>query len=142
VDYETDTHEVKRNGKGWQGTEEIITYTVERGERHKLMGIEISGNKYFDTELLRSRLQIFGGAFASRGRFSRRLVESDRQSMQLLYQANGFLDAQVEAEIEDNYEGKDGDLLIHFKVQEGADACGLTFDRRAFMLLRKRNFSA
>src|SRR5712664_1298640 len=119
VDYETDTHEVKRNGKGWQGTEEIITYTVERGERHKLMGIEISGNKYFDTELLRSRLQIFGGAFASRGRFSRRLVESDRQSMELLYQANGFLDAQVEAEIEDDYEGKDGDLFIHFKVQEG-----------------------
>jgi outer membrane protein insertion porin family len=119
VDYETDTHEVKSNGKGWQGTEEIITYTVERGERHKLIGIEIVGNKYFDEELLRSRLQIFGGAFASRGRFSRRLVESDARSMQLLYQANGFLDAQVAADIEDDYDGKDGDLFIHFKIQEG-----------------------
>src|SRR5712664_242255 len=119
VDYETDTHEVKGNGKGWQGTEEIITYTVQRGERHKLIGIEITGNKYFDAELLRSRLQIFGGAFASRGRFSRRLVESDAQSMQLLYQANGFLDAKVEPEIEDDYEGKDGDLFIHFNVREG-----------------------
>jgi outer membrane protein insertion porin family len=119
VDYETDTHEVKSNGKGWQGTEEVITYTVERGERHKLMGIEITGNKYFDEELLRSRLQIFGGAFASRGRFSRRLVESDARSMQLLYQSNGFLDARIVTDIEDDYEGKDGDLLIHFKVQEG-----------------------
>ncbi len=88
VDYETDTHEVKGNGKGRQSTEEVITYTVQRGERHKLIGIEINGNKYFDAELLRSRLQIFGGAFASRGRFSRRLVESDARSMQLLYQAN------------------------------------------------------
>ena len=76
VDYETDTHKVKSSGKGWQGAEEVITYTVERGERHKLIGIEITGNRYFDAELLRSRLQIFGGAFASRGRFSRRLVES------------------------------------------------------------------
>jgi outer membrane protein assembly factor BamA len=119
VDYETDTHEVKRNGKGWQGAEEIITYTVERGERHKLIGIEITGNKYFDEDLLRSRLQIFGGAFASRGRFSRRLVESDAQSMRLLYQANGFLDAKVEYEIEDDYKGKKYDLFIRFKVQEG-----------------------
>src|SRR3989475_395208 len=119
VDYETDTHEVKGNGKGWQGTEEIITYTVKRGERHKLVGIEITGNKYFDEELLRSRLQIFGGAFASRGRFSRRLVESDSQSMRLLYNANGFLDAKIEYQIEDNYNRKQDDLFIRFRVQEG-----------------------
>src|SRR6267143_958584 len=119
VDYETDTHEVKGNGEGWQGTEEVITYTVKRGERHKLVGIEITGNKYFDEELLRSRLQIFGGAFASRGRFSRRLVESDAQSMRLLYLANGFLDAKVEYQIEDDYKGKEDDLFIRFKVQEG-----------------------
>jgi outer membrane protein insertion porin family len=119
VEYGTDTHEVKGNGKGWQGTEEIVTYKVKRGERHKLIGIEITGNKYFDTELLRSRLQIFHGAFASGGRFSRRLVESDGGSMQLLYQANGFLDAKVEPEIVDDYEGKHGDLFIRFKVREG-----------------------
>src|SRR5216684_3516627 len=119
VDYETDTHEVKGSGKGWQGTEEVIMYTVKRGERHKLIGIEITGNKYFDEELLRSRLQIFRGAFASRGRFSRRLVESDARSMQLIYQANGFLDAQIVADIEDDYDGKEGDLFIRFKVQEG-----------------------
>src|SRR5437879_3084352 len=119
VDYETDTHEVKRNGKAWQGEEEIITYSVERGEGDKMSGIEIVGNKYFDDDLLRSRLQIFGGAFASRGRFSRRLVESDARSMQLLYQANGFLDAQIETRIEDDYKGKEDDLFIRFKVHEG-----------------------
>jgi outer membrane protein insertion porin family len=119
VDYKTDTHEMKPNEKGWKGTEEIITYAVTRGERHKLMGIQITGNRYFDEELLRSRLQIFGGAFASRGRFSRRLVESDAQSMLLLYQANGFLDAKVEHQIEDDYKGKKDDLFIRFRVQEG-----------------------
>ncbi len=119
VNYTTETHEVKSNGGAARSTEEIITYTVERGDRHKLVGIEITGNKYFDTELLRSRLQIFGGAFGSAGRFSRRLVDADAQSMRSLYQANGFLDAKVEQQTEDNYKGKEGDLFIRFVVQEG-----------------------
>jgi outer membrane protein insertion porin family len=119
VDYKTETHEVKSSHGAAQTTEETITYTVERGVRHKLIGIEITGNKYFDMELLRSRLQIFGGAFGSAGRFSRRLVDSDAQSMRSLYQANGFLDAKVEQQTEDDYKGKEGDLFIRFVVQEG-----------------------
>src|SRR5256884_445641 len=119
VNYTTETHEAKPARGVARGTEEIITYKVERGNRHKLVGIEITGNKYFDTELLRSRLQIFGGAFASTGRFSRKLVDSDAQSMRDLYEANGFLDARVEAHVEDNYKGKEGDVFIRFEVQEG-----------------------
>jgi outer membrane protein insertion porin family len=119
VNYTSETHEGKSPRGGSPATEEVITYTVERGARHKLVGIEITGNKYFDTELLRSRLQIFGGAFASPGRFSRRLVESDAQSMRDLYQANGFLEAKVDAHVEDNYKGKEGDVFISFKIEEG-----------------------
>jgi outer membrane protein insertion porin family len=119
VDYATETREVKRNGSGWQGTEEVITYRVERGERHKLIGIEVTGNHYFSSELLRGRLQIFGGAFASHGRFSRRLVDSDAQSMRDLYISNGFLEAKIEGQVQDNYKGKEGDLFVRFKVEEG-----------------------
>ena len=117
VSYKIGMHDVKTSA--WQGMQETITYTVERGDRHKLVGIEISGNKYFDTELLKSRLQIFQGAFGSPGRFSRRLVDLDAQSMQSLYQANGFLDARVIPWVEDNYKGKEGDLFISFTVEEG-----------------------
>src|SRR5256884_8410666 len=119
VNYTTETHEVKSDHGAVRGTEEIITYTVERGDRHKLVGIKITGNRYFDTELVRSRLQVVGRAFGSAGRFSRRLVDSDAQSMRTLYQANGFLDAKVEQQTEDNYKGKEGDLFIRFVVQEG-----------------------
>ena len=117
VDYKIDMHDVK--SAAWQGAQETIAYTVERGDKHKLVGIEISGNKYFDTELLRSRLQIFQGAFGTPGRFSRRLVDADAQSMQGLYQANGFLDARVTSRVDDNYKGKEGDVFISFAVQEG-----------------------
>lgn len=117
VSYKIEMHDVKT--AVWQGTQETITYTVERGDKHKLVGIEITGNKYFDKELLKSRLQVFQGAFGTPGRFSRRLVDADAQSMQTLYQANGFLDAKVTPDVQDNYKGKEGDLFIAFAVQEG-----------------------
>jgi outer membrane protein assembly factor BamA len=118
VDYTTSTQEVQQTG-GWKGSEELITYHIERGIRHKLLRVEITGNHYFSTELLRSRLQISPGSFGVRPRFSRRLLEADKNSMRNLYLANGFLDAKVETEIIDNYGGRKGDLLIRFIIQEG-----------------------
>ena len=117
VEYTTATREVQ--AKGWTGQEQVITYTVERGDRHKLVGIEISGNRYFDTELLSSRLQIYKAAFGSRGRFSRRLLEGDRQSMENLYRSNGFATATVAAQVQDNYKGREGLLFIRFVISEG-----------------------
>src|SRR6202790_3994893 len=119
VDYTTETQTAAPNPNGWKGTEEVITYHVVRGDKHKLVNIDIVGNHYFDDELLRGRLQIYKAAFASPGRFSRRLVESDAQSMRALYQANGFLEAKVDAVTLDNFKSKTGDLAIQFNIQEG-----------------------
>ena len=119
VSYTTETREVESKDQKSKGTEELITYHVERGERHKLAGIEITGNHYFGTGLLKGRLQVFGAAFGSRGRFSRRLIDSDAESMHGLYDANGFLDAKVEGQVLDNYKGKKGDVFVRFVIQEG-----------------------
>jgi len=117
VEYASAMREVQT--KSWKGQEQVITYTIERGDRHKLIGIEITGNHYFDRELLSGRLQIYKAALGSRGTFSRRILEGDRQSMENLYRANGFPAATVAAQIEDNYGKKQGDLLIRFVVSEG-----------------------
>jgi outer membrane protein insertion porin family len=119
VSYTTETKEVAGKERKSKGTEEVITYHIERGDRHKLVGIEITGNQYFSAELLRSRLQIYGAAFESRGRFSRRLIDSDAESMHGLYDANGFLDAKVAGQVLDNYKGKGGDVFVRFAIQEG-----------------------
>jgi outer membrane protein insertion porin family len=119
VNYTTETKEVQGKEQKYKGTEEVITYHIERGERHKLVGIEIAGNHYFSTELLRSRLLVYGAAFGSRGRFSRRLIEADAESMHGLYDANGFLNAKVDGQILDNYKGKKGDTYVRFAIQEG-----------------------
>jgi outer membrane protein insertion porin family len=119
VNYTTETKEVQGKEQKTKSTEELITYHIERGARHRLAGIEITGNHYFSTELLRSRLQVYGAALGSRGRFSRRLIDSDADSMHGLYDANGFLDAKVSGEVFDNYKGKEGDVFVRFAIQEG-----------------------
>jgi outer membrane protein insertion porin family len=131
VDYQTEMHEASQNtgrgvssntnnrASGTTGTEEIITYHIERGERHKLVKIEIAGNHYFPTELLKSRLQISARSFGTRDHFSQRLLDSDAQSMRNVYISNGFLDATVKAVVEDNYQGKKGEQLVRFNIVEG-----------------------
>jgi outer membrane protein insertion porin family len=119
VNYTTDTKEVEVKEQKTKGTEEVITYHIERGDRHRLVGIEFSGNHYFSTELLRGRLQIYRAAFGSRGRFSRRLIDSDAESMRGLYDSNGFLDAKVDGQVLDNYKGKEGDVFVRFAIREG-----------------------
>jgi outer membrane protein assembly factor BamA len=74
VEYSSAMREVQ--SKHWSGEEQVITYNIERGDRHKLIGIEIIGNRYFDKELLSSRLQIYKAAFGSRGKFSRRILKA------------------------------------------------------------------
>ena len=117
VEYSSAMREVQT--KRSRGQEQVITYAIERGDRHKLIGIEITGNHYFDRELLAGRLQIYKAAFGSRGKFSRRILESDRVSMENLYRSNGFPAATVVADVNDNYQKKEGDLFIRFVVSEG-----------------------
>jgi outer membrane protein insertion porin family len=120
VDYQTETKDdVKQAANKPLGSEEVITYHVDRGDRHKLVGIQIAGNHYFPTSLLKSRLQIAVGSFGTKARFSQRLVDSDAQSMRSVYTSNGFIDATVKADIQDNYKGKPGDRFVVFNISEG-----------------------
>ncbi len=96
-----------------------ITYDVTRGPRHRLAGISIDGQHYFDTETLRSRLRIQPAAFASRGRFSTALLDADVASLRGLYQSNGFLDVQITSEIIAGYGGNPDDLFVRFHIVEG-----------------------
>ncbi|HEY4978368.1 MAG TPA: POTRA domain-containing protein, partial [Candidatus Acidoferrum sp.] len=96
VNYSTAEQEVTAPNSGWKGSQETITYKVDRGARHKLLRIEFQGNRYFSTSLLRGRLNILPSSWAVRPKFSRRLLENDAQSMRGLYAANGFLSAKVE----------------------------------------------
>jgi outer membrane protein insertion porin family len=102
------------------GKTENIVYTVDRGARRRLVGVAFDGNKYFTDALLRNRLQIEPASFDARSRFSQDLLDRDTASILGLYQANGFLAAQVKSEINENYQGKSGHIFVQFHVLEGA----------------------
>src|SRR5215469_1487585 len=119
VDYTVVSHEVAGAKKGWKGSEEVITYTVQKGMRHQLTRVEIHGNRYFSTELLSSRLTITPTTLFTRPRFSRRLMEANALSMQNLYISNGFLSAKVAAQADEATKGKAGGLIVRFNIEEG-----------------------
>src|SRR3989304_2634308 len=98
---------------------EIITYDVNRGARRRLVGIAVEGNSYFGDEVLLGRLRIQPAVFASRGRFSSALLDSDVASLQALYQANGFRQVQVTRELTSNYRGRPEDIFVRFQITEG-----------------------
>jgi outer membrane protein insertion porin family len=119
VEYNVVSHEVVGTKSGWKGSEELITYTVERGTRHQLTHIGFSDNHYFGTDLLKSRLTISTTSLFTHPRFSRRLMESDALSMKNLYISNGFLSATVDAQVTEEKKGKNGGLSVVFNITEG-----------------------
>jgi outer membrane protein insertion porin family len=97
----------------------VVTYQVNRGDHHRLVQVEFNGNKYFSSELLRGRLKILPGGYASPGHYSTELLQDDVASIRTLYEANGFAECQVQSSLVDNYHGHTGDLSVTFEVQEG-----------------------
>lgn len=101
--------------------EELITYTVDPGGRHNLAHLEISGNKYFTTAVLRERMYVMPSTPIRyrHGRYSREYLDQDLNSIRDLYRSNGFRDVRVNARTADDYRGKRGQLAVLLEIAEG-----------------------
>src|SRR3984957_2911650 len=105
-----------------------ITYRIDPGPVHKLELVEITGNEYFSTPLLRQRLQIQpAGKFFSPGRYSEALLKNDVTGFQALYLSNGFRQAKIHTKIDDNYGSNPNHLAVHIRVEQGAQRLGGAF---------------
>lgn len=100
--------------------EQVITYTIDRGQHLRMAGVSFDGQQYFHSGQLQSQLGIQAASFDFPGRYSRRLLDTDVNALKNLYHANGFLDVAVTNEIEQDYRGKKGDLFVQFHIKEGA----------------------
>ena len=98
-----------------------IEYAITRNARHKLTGIEIVGNRFFDTGTIRERLTIReAGVLRYRyGRYSQKMRDDDRDAIRDLYRSNGFRDVQVAASTVDDYRGRQDELGVRFEIEEG-----------------------
>jgi outer membrane protein insertion porin family len=111
-------------GEGGQVTR--VVFTVDRGVKHKVVAVNLTGNKYFEDSLLRERMQVRkGDAYQRSGRFSPALVASDVRAILALYRANGFDQAEVKTTVRDSDTQGDGEPLkqdqiaVTFEVIEG-----------------------
>jgi outer membrane protein insertion porin family len=119
VRYETGDGGGNSGDSSGNNGQQVINYVVERGPRSRLVGIGFEGNRYFSNELLRGQVGALPATLLSRGRFSRRLLRDDEDSLLGLYVANGFLAAKVSGELIQDYGGKGGDIFVRFQIEEG-----------------------
>jgi outer membrane protein insertion porin family len=105
---------------------ERVVFTVDRGTKHKVASVEITGNKYFDTDLIRERLKVQkADAYQRSGKYSPALVTADVNSILALYRANGFDQAKVATNVKDVNDGANGkplnvaEIQVKYTVEEG-----------------------
>ena len=97
-----------------------IVYSVTSGARHKLVKLEVKGNRYFPADTLLTRMQVqVASRLFSHGRFSQSILNSDVKGLQELYRANGFQKAQLTAKVEDDYQGAQAEVAVVLDVEEG-----------------------
>lgn len=112
--------EVKLIGAG--SPNESVVFVVDRGVRHKVVSVEIDGNKYFSDDILRERMRVKkADAYQRSGRYSPGLVASDVSAIQLLYRANGFDQAEVKTDVKDSDASatKPGKISVVYNIIEG-----------------------
>src|ERR1019366_1768488 len=97
-----------------------IVYKIDSGVRHKLAAVRLEGNKYFDSDTIRERMVLQPSSMLlPNGRFSQRLLADDLTVIKNLYQANGFLDVKVTADLQDDYQGRENQMAVAIKIAEG-----------------------
>ena len=98
-----------------------VIYQIDPGTLHKLVLVEIAGNKDFlDTAKLRSYLQIQPASrFLSHGRYSETLLKSDVATLEGLYRSSGFRQVKIHTKVDDDYHGVQNRLAVHIQIEEG-----------------------
>src|ERR1700687_4429657 len=119
VSYAVSDAPAEKSSRVVRAASRVVTYQVERGDHHRLVDVEFTGNKYFGSDLLRGRVKIQPAAYASPGRYSTELLQDDVSSIRTLYDANGFQESEVQSQLVDDYKGHRGDLSVRFIIQEG-----------------------
>ena len=102
--------------------EQLVDYRVNLGVRHKIVKVEVHGNRYFDNATIRERMSILPATLIRyrHGRYSRNALERDLDAIRNLYRGNGFRDVEVTSRVIDDYNGDAAHLAVFIDIAEGA----------------------
>lgn len=101
--------------------DDAIEYDAVRGPLHKVVAVNLKGNRYFSSSVIKERLNTKAAEFPRypRGRYSNDLLRADVDSILALYRANGFESAKVVPEVIDDYAGKRAQIAVVIAIEEG-----------------------
>jgi len=96
-----------------------VVYHITPNERHKVVLIQITGNKYFRDDDLRPLLHLQEARLTlSNGKFSQALLRGDIRDIENMYRANGFAQVKVDSDVKDNYTGENR-VAVKITINEG-----------------------
>ncbi|MBI4460944.1 MAG: BamA/TamA family outer membrane protein [Acidobacteria bacterium] len=93
----------------------ILVYKVEMGERHRVMEVSFSGNRYFEDEVLMPLVAIREASFLKRGRFSEDLLKKSTGNLTNFYRDAGYPEVSVEPRVDD----QEPHIYVTFEIAEG-----------------------
>lgn len=98
-----------------QDSVDNIVYTITKGKKHKVAGVDVSGNSQVKTPELMAMVTVKKGHLFSPGDYSEQLVRNSTKNMTALYQSQGFSTAKVTSSVSKN----NGNITVTFHVVEG-----------------------
>ena len=97
-----------------------IVYVIDPGFRRKLDAVQITGNHYFPSDELRSRMQVQPATrFFPIGRYNEGLLTTDIRGLENLYRANGFQQIKITSKVIEDYNGHENEIAITLNLDEG-----------------------
>jgi len=106
-----------------------VVYHVDLGEKHKLESVKFTWTPapnspmrpqpFFSAGQLLERMQIQPANLLLRqGRFSESMMVRDSESIENLYHSSGFQNVKVTTNIQDDYKGDRGHMVVTFHIDE------------------------
>jgi len=99
-----------------------IRYKVRLGPRRRVERVSVAGNHYFDSATLKELLSVHAAdALDRHGDYSQALVAADVNTLQTLYQNNGFSKATItpETSAAETRAGKTTPFTVIYRIEEG-----------------------
>ena len=100
---------------------EKVVFKVDEGKKYKVVAVNVDGNKYFQTDNIKERMQVVrADAYVRNGRFSPTLLSNDVDSITSLYHANGFSKVKITTdEVKGQDKKKLGTITVNVHIDEG-----------------------
>lgn len=92
-----------------------VIYKVDKGDRHKLISVKVTGADHFDQDDLLKQLAVQEAHWFSRGKLNTQLVAKSTDNLKKFYRNAGFEDVKVKPNIVD----REPDIEVTFQVTEG-----------------------